>query len=180
VKFEEEFVAFAEASAPRLRRTAYLLCGDWHTAEDLVQSALARVFVAWRRIRQQDSAHAYATRTLMNCYLADRRRKRPIEILTDHLPDFGKEVPEPETRLLVLKALAGLPPKSRAVVVLRYWADLSIEDTAAVLGCSPGNVRSQSVRALAKLRTVLDDALSDSGSPRWPDGRPEKKGTRNG
>jgi RNA polymerase sigma factor (sigma-70 family) len=122
VKFEEEFVAFAEASAPRLRRTAYLLCGDWHTSEDLVQSALARVFVAWRRIRQQDSAHAYATRTLMNCYLSDRRRKRPVEILTDHLPDFGKEAPAPETRLVVQKALAGLPPKSRAVVVLRYWA----------------------------------------------------------
>jgi RNA polymerase sigma-70 factor (sigma-E family) len=177
VRFEEEFVAFAEASAPRLRRTAYLLCGDWHTAEDLVQSALARVFVAWRRIRQQDSAHAYATRTLMNCYFADRRRKRPVEILTDQLPDFAKETPAPETRLVVLKALAGLPPKSRAVVVLRYWADLSVDDAAAVLGCSPGTVRSQSVRALARLRIVLDDALSDSNSPRWPNGRPEKKGT---
>jgi RNA polymerase sigma-70 factor (sigma-E family) len=162
VRFEEEFVAFAEAVSPRLRRTAYLLCGDWHAAEDLVQSALARVFVSWRRIRRQDSAHAYATRTLMNCYLADRRRKRPVEVLTDRFPERAAALPAPETRLVVLNALAGLPPKSRAVVVLRYWADLSVEDTATMLGCSPGNVRSQSTRALSKLRLVLGEALNET------------------
>ena len=157
MRFEDEFIEFAEAASPRLRRTAYLLCGDWHLAEDLVQSALARVFVAWRRIRHQDSAHAYATRTLTNCYLADRRRKRPIEVLTDRFPERVTGAPAPETRLMILGALAALPARSRAVVVLRYWADLSIEETAEVLGCSAGNVRSQSVRALSKLRTALSD-----------------------
>jgi RNA polymerase sigma-70 factor (sigma-E family) len=156
VKFADEFTEFAEAAAPRLRRTAFLLCGDWHTAEDLVQSALAKVFVAWRRIQRQEAAHAYATRTLMNCYLAGRRLKRPVEVLTDQLPESGSESSAPETRLVVLAALATLPPKSRAVVVLRYWLDLSIDDTAALLGCSPGNVRSQSTRALAKLRAELE------------------------
>jgi RNA polymerase sigma-70 factor (sigma-E family) len=156
VRFADEFAEFAEGAAPRLRRTAFLLCGDWHTAEDLAQSALAKVFVAWRRIQRQDAAHAYATRTLMNCYLADRRLKRPVEVLTDRLPESGFSESAPETRMVVLAALATLPPKARAVVVLRYWADLSIEDVASLLGCSPGNVRSQSTRALAKLRVELE------------------------
>ena len=156
MRFADEFAEFAEGAAPRLRRTAFLLCGDWHTAEDLVQSALAKVFVAWRRIQRQDAAHAYATRTLMNCYLADRRLKRPAEILTDRLPESAFSESAPETRMVVLAALATLPPKARAVVVLRYWADLSIEDVASLLGCSPGNVRSQSTRALAKLRVELE------------------------
>ncbi|HEY3902417.1 MAG TPA: SigE family RNA polymerase sigma factor [Streptosporangiaceae bacterium] len=156
MRFADEFAEFAEGAAPRLRRTAFLLCGDWHTAEDLVQSALAKVFVAWRRIQRRDAAHAYATRTLMNCYLADRRLKRPVEILTDRLPESAFSESAPETRMVVLAALATLPPKARAVVVLRYWADLSIEDVASLLGCSPGNVRSQSTRALAKLRVELE------------------------
>lgn len=168
MKFADEFVEFAEAAAPRLRRTAFLLCGDWHTAEDLVQSALANVFVSWRKIRRQDAAHSYATRTLMNCFLADRRLKRPIEVLTDQLPEKPAAAPAPETRLVLLAALASLPPKARAVVVLRYWTDLSVEEVAGVLGCSPGNVRSQSVRALSKLRLVLGDALTETNSPDRP------------
>src|SRR5215467_6723854 len=72
----EEFAEFAAAVGPRLRRTAFLLCGDWHVAEDLTQATLAKVFVSWRRISRRDAAHAYATRTLANTFLADRRRKR--------------------------------------------------------------------------------------------------------
>lgn len=159
----EEFTEFAATAGPRLRRTAFLLCGDWHTAEDLVQTALAKVFVSWRRIREQNSAHAYATRTLVNTYLADKRLKRPGEVLTGKLPDRTAEPAAPETRIVVLDALATLPPKGRAVVVLRYWADLSVEQVAAVLGCTPGNVKSQSARSLAKLRDVLGDVVSESG-----------------
>ena len=168
MKFADEFVEFAEVASPRLRRTAFLLCGDWHTAEDLVQSALAKVFVSWRKIRRHDAAHSYATRTLMNCFLADRRRKRPVEVLTDQIPDQAVAASAPETRMVLLKALATLPPKARAVVVLRYWSDLSVDEVAAVLGCSPGNVRSQSTRALSKLRVALGDALSESTSPGRP------------
>src|SRR5215467_14097106 len=92
----EEFAEFAEAMSPRLRRMAFLLCGDWHTAEDLAQTALAKVFVSWRKIRRQDAAHAYATRTLVNTYLADKRLRRSTEILTDHLPDGPAMLPAPE------------------------------------------------------------------------------------
>ena len=116
----DEVVALAEAAAPRLRRTAFLLCGNWHTAEDLAQTALAWVFVSWRRIRRQDAAHAYETRTLINCYLADRRLKGAVEVLTDRFPERPVAAPSVETRLMVVAALAMLPPKARAVVVLRY------------------------------------------------------------
>jgi RNA polymerase sigma-70 factor (sigma-E family) len=156
----EEFVEFAHAAAPRLRRTAFLLCGDWHTAEDLSQSALAKVFVSWRRIRRREAAFAYATRTLVNTYLADQRLRRVDEVLTSSLPDRPAEDTGPENRMLVLSALAALPAKARAVVVLRYWEDLSIDQAAQVLGCTPGNIKSQSARALDKLRAGLGAAES--------------------
>ena len=162
---EDEFVEFAEAASARLRRTAFLLCGDWHIAEDLTQSALARVFVSWRRIRKRDAAHAYATRTLLNIYLADRRRKRPAEILSASLPERPASEQAPELRLVILDALASLPPRARAIVVLRYCADLSVEQVAGIVGCSPGNVKSQTARALLKLRAQPADADSETGSP---------------
>ena len=165
VTAEEEFVEFAEAAMPRLQRTALLLCGDWHLAEDLVQGSLASVFVTWRRIRRRDAAHAYATRTLVNRYLADRRLKRVGEVLTSRLPDRPAEQPGPELRMLVLDALAALPRQSRAVVVLRYWADLSVEQAAEMLGCSPGNVKSQSARALRKLEAILGQTVREAARP---------------
>ena len=168
----DEFAEFAESAAPRLRRTAFLLCGDWHSAEDLTQSALAKVFVSWRRIRRRDSAYAYATRTLVNPYLADRRLRRVEEVLTARVPDRPAETAGPEDRLLAVSALAALPARARAVVVLRYWEDLSVDQAAQVLGCTPGNVKSQSARALDKLRADMAAAepetgiASSGGSPR--------------
>jgi RNA polymerase sigma-70 factor (sigma-E family) len=164
----EGFVEFAAATSPRLRRMAFLLCGDWHTAEDLTQTTLAKVFASWRKIRRHDAAHAYAARTLVNTYLADKRLKRTGEVLTGTLPERPGEPPAPETRIVVLDALATLPPKGRAVVVLRYWADLSVEQAADVLGCSPGNVKSQSARALDKLRAVLGEAMIETDQPNHP------------
>jgi RNA polymerase sigma-70 factor (sigma-E family) len=153
----EEFIEFAAAASVRLRRTAFLLCGDWHTAEDLAQTTLAKVFVSWHRIRRPEAAHAYAVRTLVNTYLGDRRLKRAGELLIGQLPDRPVESRTPDLRIVVLDALATLPPKSRAVVVLRYWDDLSVEQVAALLGCSPGNVKSQSARALDRLRPLLSE-----------------------
>lgn len=158
---EDEFVQFAEAVAPRLRRTAFLLCGDWHTAEDLAQTTLAKVFASWRRIRDEDAVGSYAMRTLLNSYLAESRKKRLGELLTDRVPDRPVDSPSPELRMAVLEALATLPPRARAVVILRYWADQSVDQTAALLGCSPGNVKSQSARALDKLRVLLDDTAAE-------------------
>jgi len=164
----EEFAEFAKVMSPRLRRTAFLLCGDWHTAEDLAQTALAKVFVSWRRIRRQDAVHAYTNRTLVNVYLAHRRLKRTGELLTAWFPERPAHDAAPETRMLLLDALATLPPRSRAVVVLRYWADLSVEQVADVMGCSPGNVKKLSARALDKLRVLLGEAMAESGSSSAP------------
>jgi RNA polymerase sigma-70 factor (sigma-E family) len=163
VTSSEEFIEFATVSSPRLRRTAFLLCGDWHTAEDLAQATLANVFGSWRRISRKDAADAYATRTLVNIYLADRRRKRVSEVLTGTLPEHAVQPQAPETRLVVLDALATLPPGARAVVVLRFWSDLSVEQVAAMLGCSAGNVKSQSARALDKLRILLGGPGAETG-----------------
>ena len=158
----EEFTEFAVGAAPRLRRTAFLLCGDWHTAEDLTQTTLARMFVSWRRISRQDAVYGYASRTLVNAFLSDRRRRHGRELLTGWLPERPDlaAVAAPEVRMVVLDALATLPPRTR-VVVMRYWADLSVQQVADLLGCSTGNVKSQSARGLDKLRAVLGSTLLD-------------------
>ena len=161
----EDFTEFASVASPRLRRTAFLLCGNWQTAEDLAQTTLAKMFVSWRRVGQLDATHAYATRTLINTYLAGRRRKRAAELLLGLLPDRAVEARALELRLVVLDALATLPPKARAVVVLRYWEDLSVEQVAELLGCSTGNVKSQSARSLDKLRALLGDAAAEECPP---------------
>lgn len=154
----EEFTEFAAAHVHRLRWTAFLLCGDWHAAQDLTQVTLANVFLAWGRIRP-DAVPAYAHRTLVNSYLTVKRKRSESE-----LPVAApRERPAPsqmtELRLVLLQALATLPPRARAVVVLRYWEDLSIDQVAGVLGCSAGTVKSQSARALEKLRAHLGESL---------------------
>ena len=162
-----EFAEFASAASPRLRRMAFLLCGNWHTAEDLAQTTLAKVFAAWPRIRRQDAVHAYATRTLVNTFLADRRLRRSTEILTDRLPDRPSGGPGPENRIVVLGALATLPPRSRAIVILRYWADLNVDQAAAVLGCSPGTVKSTTSRALSRLKDTLGSDWAGQTDEAW-------------
>lgn len=172
----EEFAEFVGASSARLRRAAFLMCGDWHTAEDLAQTTLARLFVSWRRISRRGAAYSYALRTLTNLYLADRRTKRAGELVTGDLPERAAEPPGVETRLVVLDALGRLPPSARAVVVLRYWADMSVEQVADLLGWAPGTVRGQSSRALARLRPLLSDIWEepDAAEPALGD-RHEKR-----
>lgn len=177
----EEFCEFAGASSARLRRAAFLMCGDWHTAEDLAQTTLAKVFVSWRRISRRGAAYAYAMRTLTNLYLADRRTMRAGELVTNALPERAAQQPAPELRLVVLDALATLPPKARAVVVLRYWTDLSVEQVADLLGWSTGTVKSRTSRALDKLRPLLDDIWEDPEVASRPlEDRPEQRKTRHG
>ena len=137
-----EFAEFASAASPRLRRMAFLLCGNWHTAEDLAQTTLAKVFASWPRIRRQDAVHAYATRTLVNTFLADRRLRRSGEILTDQLPDRPAGGPAPETRIVVLDALATLPPRSRATVAETSAGSGSIGAMREIDGCTVGDAGS--------------------------------------
>jgi RNA polymerase sigma-70 factor (sigma-E family) len=157
----QEFTDFAATEMVRLRRTAYLLCGDWHAAEDLTQIALTKTLLAWRRISRQENAHAYAHRTLVNAYLGQRRSRRSSEVPMGQLPEAVAQKSTAELRVVLLAALAMLPPHARAVVVLRYWEDLSIEQVADILRCSAGNVKSQSARALQKLRDQLGQSLPE-------------------
>jgi RNA polymerase sigma-70 factor (sigma-E family) len=154
---EEELRTFVAARYPSLRRMAYLLCADWHRADDLVQTALARVVVAARR-RTVDNLDAYARTTLMRTFLDDNRRLwRRREWSSAELE--GAPVPDrdPSVAVAVLAALRSLPPRQRAVIVLRYWEDRSVEETAEALGINTGTVKSQCAKALAALRRTLAD-----------------------
>lgn len=162
----DAFREYAGARRGALRRTAYLLCGDWHLADDLVQDALAGLFVHWRRVRAGGDVDPYVRRMLVNGYLATHRRKWRREVATAELPDAAAVSHDDDgTREILLRALAQLQPSQRAVVVLRYWEDLSIEQTATALGCSTGNVKSQAARGLAHLRTALVRAGALEGEP---------------
>ncbi|HWS31966.1 MAG TPA: SigE family RNA polymerase sigma factor [Actinoplanes sp.] len=151
-----EFVEFVSGRLPRLQRTAYLLCGDRHLAEDIVQSAVTTLFVQWKRNTVIENADAYLHRILVRRYLDERRRKWFGVLLGDRLPDTPA-VPQPavEERDALMAALRTLPNKQRAAIVLRYYDDLSVEQTAEALHCSPATVRSQCSRGLAVLREVL-------------------------
>ena len=154
----EEFREFAVASQGHLRRSAYLLCGDWHFAEDLVQMAYDRIYRHWNRVRAADNPGAYARQVVFRCYLDSRRKKHPATVPLEYLPEPASSADPTDTRLMVLEALRGLPPRTRAVVVLRYWEDQSVEQTAAVLDISAGAVKSMASRGLELLRTRLADA----------------------
>ncbi|MFE9872368.1 SigE family RNA polymerase sigma factor [Micromonospora sp. NPDC005686] len=141
----EGYRAYVVARMEPLRRTAYLLCGDWHTADDLVSAALLRLLRHWRRISAMDNPDAYVRRTLLRLWLDERRRPWRRERSWAEVPDTGVHAVSEDSveRLSLLALLAELPPRRRAVLVLRYFCDLSVEETARELGCSPGTVKNR-------------------------------------
>ena len=153
---DDDFTAFAHSSAAGLRRTAYLLCRDWHLAEDLTQSALARLYVVWPRLDWSRSPEAFVRKILYREFLRHRARRSSRDVVTGTPPEIGIETTT-ELRMTMLDALGALPPRDRAIVILRYWEDLSIDTVAETLGISPAVVKSQSLRSLAKLRSLLGD-----------------------
>ncbi|MEU2202023.1 SigE family RNA polymerase sigma factor [Isoptericola sp. NPDC019482] len=164
-----EFAAFMAAAADPLHRTAYLLCGDRHRAEELVQQTFERTYRSWGRAREGDPL-AYARRTLANLRI-DTWRSTRREVLTDHdgFPEGAGRPGQDATRAVeerdaVVRALLLLPLRQRRVVVLRHLVGLSEEEVSRELGIPRGTVKSTSSRGLARLRSVLDlDAL---GGPR--------------
>jgi RNA polymerase sigma-70 factor (sigma-E family) len=169
---EDQFRAYVTRSRASLLRTATLLSsGDSHRAEDLVQTVLVRVYVAWPRIRDE-TRDAYARKALINTHLDERRRPfRRHERTRADLPDVVvDEVRPSDTNPAVFRALGELPPRMRAAVILRHLHDVSVAETADVLGCSEGTVKSQTARGLAYLRAALPelsgdmDARSERGS----------------
>jgi RNA polymerase sigma-70 factor (sigma-E family) len=152
---DERFSAFVTVRWSSLVRTAYLLTGDHHEAEDLVQTTLVKLYPRWRGIRE-DEATGYLRQALINNNRSRLRRRRVVQLLTPFLPETPAPVEADRDSDALVRALATLPERQRAVVVLRYWEDLSVEQTAYELGCSPGTVKSQASRALAKLRADPD------------------------
>jgi RNA polymerase sigma-70 factor (sigma-E family) len=156
---ESAFRTYAVSRRPALRRTAYLMCGDWHQADDLVQTALTKLFVAWKRVRSDEQPDAYARRILTRCYLDERRRPWRRESPMEVLHDSPAATRSTEDALDLRAALDRLPSRQRATIVLRFWADASVAETADALGCSEGTVKSQTARALSTLRASLGDPV---------------------
>lgn len=160
VEVPGDYMEFASACSGRLFRTACLLTGDWHLAEDLVQETLVKMYRSWRRINRNDSPVSYANTVLIRTFLSHRRLRSTSERPTDLQGDVAGRADDAELRLTLLGSLARMSAKDRAVLVLRYWEDRSVEETAEVLRISPGAVRAQSLRALQRLRVLLGDELT--------------------
>ncbi len=153
---EREYVEYVTARLPKLHRAAYLLCGDPHRAEDIVQSTALAVYLKWRRVRAADNIDGYVHRMLVRQYLDQQRLGWWRVLLMDRPPERAAPPPPGiEERDAVTAALARVAPGQRAVLVLRFFCDLSVEATAAALGCSTGTVKSQTARGLATLRRLL-------------------------
>ena len=157
-----DFESWLVAREPALQRLALLLTGDEHAAQDLVQTSLAKLYLAWDRLDDRDHIDAYARKILVNEHrTAWRRPWRRREVVTDSPPDRGGPVVEYDgTRDAVWSFVASLPPRQRAVIVLRYYEQLTEAEIAEVLGVSPGTVKSQASRAIAALRTRLPEEQS--------------------
>jgi RNA polymerase sigma-70 factor (sigma-E family) len=138
-----------------LRRVAYLLCHDWHAADDLVSTVLLKLFVSWRKARQAENLDAYVRGMLTNAWLDERRRPWRRERAQETLPERAVAGPEPSDRRQIGELLQSLGPRQRAVVVLRFYCDMSVEQTARLLGVSEGTVKSQAARGLEILRQVV-------------------------
>lgn len=157
----DRFSAFAASRGPRLYRLAMLLTGDSHTAQDLVQDTLASLYVSWRKVEAAEDADAYARRALVNASNRRFRRRRAPELLVSELPEVAGPASGIGMQAGLQAALMDLPAGQRQVVALRFLEDLSVEQTAAVIGCSTGTVKSQTSKALTALRvhlTPVEDA----------------------
>jgi RNA polymerase sigma-70 factor (sigma-E family) len=153
------FLEFVRSRAAPLHRMAYLLCGDWHLADDLVQETLAKSFRHWHRIQRADNPDAYVRRMLVNEVRRHWRRHRnaagPVDV-TAWEPGVPDDAAAVTNRVVLFQALLSLPARQRATVVLRYLEGMSERETAAILGCGEGTVKSQTSRALGSLRTFLE------------------------
>lgn len=158
-RHRSDFEEFAIASTPSLLRSAYLLTGDQHLAEDLVQSALARTHRSWNRLHRNGNAAAYTRKIMYHLQVAWWRRRRVSERFSEYPMDrsIADSTGDIDLKLSLRTALFKLAPRQRAVIVLRFFEDRTVSQTAEILGCSEGTVKTQSFRALNKLRSVLPD-----------------------
>jgi RNA polymerase sigma-70 factor (sigma-E family) len=155
-RLDDEFTGFVSVRLGALRRVAYLLCQDWQRADDLVQLAITRLYVRWDRARTMEHPDAYARTILVREFLGERRSGWARKVrLGASVPDAEGPEHDSDAVLDMRAALAGLPPRQRATIVLRYYCDLNVEQTAQLLDCSAGTVKSQTAKALEALRARL-------------------------
>ncbi|SEM85105.1 SigE family RNA polymerase sigma factor [Streptacidiphilus jiangxiensis] len=159
-----EFEQFAADQWGRLRRTGFLLSGDWHAGEDLAQETLIKVASRWWSIRSQDRAAAFARKALVRTWIDWQRKRSSGELPVDEVQPAAVTSAEsgPDDRVLLVDALRRIPPVQRAVLVLRFWEDRSVEETAALLGRKPATVRSDTARGLERMRQLLDGFEAES------------------
>jgi len=167
--YDDDFAAYYTARAGTLRNTAYLLCGDWHLAQDLTQNCFTKIYRAWPRLQRHDNLDQYARQVLVRAFLDERRRPwhREHSTTPDNpaLDTVARDEHHTHDRLVLCTALARIPDRRRAVLVLRFWADLSVDQVAEILGCSAGTVKSQTADGLDNLRDALGPALDDLRPP---------------
>lgn len=155
-----DFGAYVAASERKHKRLAFLLTGDLHSAEDLLQAAYARLYPRWDRVREYDASDAYLRKVMVSLRISWWRRHRNREWSVGELPSVAGTV-SPDAAVAVvesqtlLRALGELPERQRAAVVLRHWCDLSEAETAAIMGCALGTVKSNTSKGLARLRVEL-------------------------
>lgn len=152
-----EFEEFARAEWAALRRTAFWLSGDWHTAEDLTQAALMKVYARWWTLRRPARAAAFARTTLTRTWIDWQRKRSTGEVPAEYVADRPVDENDIPLRHALLAALESLPAVQRAVVVLRYWEDLPVEEVARLVGRKAATVRSDAARGLATLRDALEE-----------------------
>jgi RNA polymerase sigma-70 factor (sigma-E family) len=156
---DAEYTEFVSARLESLRRLAYLLCGDPHRADDIVQQAITKLYLRWRKLADVANLDQYLRTIVLREFIDERRRSWAKVRLVAQAPDTATRPDDPAARVDLRAALLRLPKRQRAVVVLRFLSDLSVEDTAQALGCSVGTVKSQTSEGLAKLRHLLRDEL---------------------
>ena len=164
---EAEFAKYFANRRDAVRRTAYLLCGDWHRADDLAQLAFVALHRRWHKIRDHGALDAYVRKTLVRSVIDESRRPWRRERFVDEVPEppaasvgFDTQV---VTREALLAGLREVPPRQRAVLVLRYFEGLDVAAAATALGCTEGTVKSQTARGLAALRAALDEEVNVNG-----------------
>lgn len=162
---EKEFAEYFVARREAVRRMAYMMCGDWHRADDLAQTAFIALHRHWRKVRDKGALDAYVRRTLTRAVIDDSRRPWRRERSAEEVPDApsgsGRVDDSVATRHTLLAGLQKVPPKQRAVLVLRYLEGLDVAGVAEVMKCSEGTVKSQTARGLESLRSVLGDEIDD-------------------
>jgi RNA polymerase sigma-70 factor (sigma-E family) len=165
---DTEYTEYVAARLPSLRRLAMVLCDDWQRADDITQATLTRLYVHWGRAREARHADAYARAVLVREFLHERRSGWARRVtLRGALPDAPAAPVDHDAALDLRTAVAALPARQRATLVLRFYCDLSVDQCAEVLGCSPGTVKSQTARALHAVRRALgqDEPAVSAGPP---------------